>query len=261
MAEPGSVAGAASEVEAPMNIPYEKQDRSGSNQSLLRYNRGTPMPIRLACLALLFALCASAPAREVYKCTNAQGDVAFQDKPCARGTTELTVHVAEESEYAPPPAPPVAESAAPPPPPPQPARLKPPLKPLPPLWLCMNAEDGSRYISRNGAPPPRLVPLGVLGYPPKTLSEAYAPGATNRMSAPEMSKTPIDTSPRGSIAAGYTQVQDECVTLNPEQSCDVLHQQHDQLSDKLGHARFKDEQARLGAEIDDIESDLGGCPN
>jgi len=104
-------------------------------------------------------------------------------------------------------------------------------------------------------------PLGVLGYPPKTLSEAYAPGAPNRMSAPEMSKTPVDTSPRGSIGAGYTQVQDECVTLNPEQSCDVLHQQFDQVNYKLGRARFKDEQARLGAEAADIESDMGGCPN
>ena len=220
------------------------------------------MPIRLACFALLLALTASAHAREVYKCTNAQGDVAFQDKPCARGTTELTVHIAEESEYAPAPAPPVAEAApAPAPPAPAPARLKPPLKPLPPLWLCVNGEDGSRYISRNGAPPPRLVPLGVLGYPPKTLSEAYAPGATNRMSAPEMSKTPIDSSARGMIGAGYTQIQDECVTLTGEQTCDVLHQQHDQLSDKFGHARFKDERAKLGAEIEDIESDLGGCPN
>jgi len=220
------------------------------------------MPIRLACLALLFALCAAAHAREVYKCTNAQGDVAFQDKPCARGTSEATVHIAEESEYAPPPPPAPAEPAAPPPPPsPVPARIKPPLKPLPPLWLCMNAEDGSRYISRNGAPPPRLVPLGVLGYPPKTLSEANAPGATNRMSAPEMSKTPDDTSPRGSVGAGYVQVQDECVTLNPEQSCDVLHQQLDQTNDKLARARFKDEQARLGAEVANIENDLGGCPN
>jgi len=228
---------------------------------VLRYNPRTPMPIRLACFALLFALCAMVQAREVYKCTNAKGDVAFQDKPCARDATELTVHIAEESEYAPAPVAPVAESAAPPPPQPTPARLKPPLKPLPPLWACMNAEDGSRYISRNGAPPPRLVPLGVLGYPPKTLSEAYAPGATNRMSAPEMSKVPVDTSARGSIGAGYVQIQDECVTLNPAQTCDVLHQQLDQTNDKLDHARFKDERAKLGAEAEAIESDLGGCPN
>jgi hypothetical protein len=218
------------------------------------------MPIRPACFALLLALCASAHAREVYKCTNAQGEVAFQDKPCARDATEVSVRIADEPEYAPAPVAPVAESAAPPPPP-APAPLKRPLKPLPPLWLCMNAEDGSRYISRNGAPPPRLVPLGVLGYPPKTLAEAYPPGATNRMSAPEMSKIPVDTSARGSIGAGYVQVQDECVTLNPEQSCDVLHQQLDQTNDKLDRARFKDERAKLGAEAEGIESDLGGCPN
>jgi hypothetical protein len=218
------------------------------------------MLIRPACFALLLAVCASAPAREVYKCTNAQGDVAFQDKPCARDSREVTVHIAEESEYAPAPAP-VADLAVPPPPPPVPAQPKPPLKPLPPLWLCMNAEDGSRYISRNGAPPPRLVPLGVLGYPPKTLAEAYPPGATNRVSAPEVSKTPVDTSPRGSVGAGYTQVQDECVSLDPEQTCEVLHQQYDQVSDKLRRARFKDEQSKLGAEVADIESDLGGCPN
>ena len=218
------------------------------------------MLIRPACFALLFALFATAHAREVYKCTNAQGDVAFQDKPCAHDATELTVRIADEPDRVPEPAAPVAAPSASPPPP-TPAPLKRPLKPLPPLWLCMNAEDGSRYISRNGAPPPRRVPLGVLGYPPKTLSEAYAPGATNRMSAPEMSKTPIDTSARGSIAAGYTQIQDECVSLNPEQTCDVLHQQYDQVNDKLGRARFKDEQAKLGAEVANIESDLGGCPN
>ena len=122
------------------------------------------MPIRPACFALLLALCATAHAREVYKCTNAQGDVAFQDKPCARDAKERRVHIADESEYAPAPcaghrrrraAAATADAA----------RRKPPSKPLPPLWLCMNAEDGSRYISRNGAPPPRLVPLGALGYP------------------------------------------------------------------------------------------------
>src|SRR5512141_1637556 len=81
------------------------------------------MSKRCAGLALAFTLCVTAaPAREVYKCTNAQGDVAFQDKPCARADTEITVHIAEESEYAPAP---VAESPAlPPPPPAAPAPLK-----------------------------------------------------------------------------------------------------------------------------------------
>jgi hypothetical protein len=219
------------------------------------------MPIRLARFALLLALCASAThAREVYKCTTAQGDVAYQDQPCARHDSEVTLRLADEP--APPPEPPPATAAGPPAPtPPPPPTPKRPPRALPPLWLCANAEDGSRYISRNGSPPPRLVPLGVLGYPPKTLAEAYPPGASNRMSAPEMSKTPIDTSARGSIGAGYTQVQDECVSLTREQTCDALHQEYDQLSYKLSRARFKDEQAKLGAEVEGIENDLGGCPN
>ena len=217
------------------------------------------MPVRCARLALLLVLCTtSAPALDVYKCTNAQGDVTYQDKPCARDDKEVTLRLADEPDAPPQPAP-AAEappSIQPPPPPAEPRR---PSRALPPLWVCANAEDGSRYISRNGAPPPRLVPLGVLGYPPKTLAEAYPPGASNRMSAPEMNKTPVDTSARGSIGAGYTQVQDECVQLTAEQTCEALHQEYDQLSYKLSRARFKDEQAKLGAEVDDIEKDLRGC--
>jgi Domain of unknown function (DUF4124) len=231
-----------------------------TTRAALRYNRRTPMPIRPACFALLLALCATANALEVYKCTTAQGDVAFQDKPCARSDSEVTLLLSDQS-----PAPPeVAPAVAVPtiqPPPQAPATIKRPPRPLPAMWVCANAEDGSRYISRNGSPPPRLVPLGMLGYPPKTLAEAYPPGASNRLSAPEMSKVPVDASARGSVGAGYTQVQDECVPLSPDQTCEALHQEYNQLSDKLNHARFKDEQARLGADVDSIENDLGGCGN
>ncbi|HSE11822.1 MAG TPA: DUF4124 domain-containing protein [Rudaea sp.] len=217
------------------------------------------MSKRCAHLVILFTLCVTgAHALEVYKCTNAQGDVAYQDKPCARSDSEVTLRLSDQ-QPAPPEPPPAEQAPAPPPPAPAPAAVERPSRPLPALWVCANAEDGSRYISRNGSPPPRLVPLGVLGYPPKTLAEAYPPGASNRMSAPEMSKVPVDTSARGSIGAGYTQVQDQCVRLSPEQTCDALRQQYDQLSDKLNHARFKDEQAKLGAEVDDIEKDLRGC--
>lgn len=212
-------------------------------------------------VVILCTLCVTgAHALEVYKCTNAQGDVAYQDKPCARNDSEVTLRLADEPP-APPEAAPAVETPALPPPPPPPATVERPPRPLPALWVCANAEDGSRYISRNGSPPPRLVPLGMLGYPPKTLAEAYPPGASNRMSAPEMSKVPIDTSARGSIGAGYTQVQDECVRLSPEQTCEALRQQYDQFSDQLNRARFKDEQAKLGAEVDSVEKELSGCAN
>ena len=216
-------------------------------------------PIRSVWLLALLASCAGAHARDVYKCTRADGSVAFQDKPCAKDAAESTVRVTDDLGTAPVAAAeaepePEAAPAAPATPVPRPR----PRKPLPPLWLCENAEDGSRYISRFGAPPPRRVPLGVLGYGSKSLAETYAAG-NNVMSAPEFNKPPIDNSARGSVAAGYTEVQDQCLTLSPEQTCEVLHQQSDQLGDKLRRARFKAERAELQSKVDEVEKDLGGC--
>jgi len=203
------------------------------------------------------AFCAGAAARDVYKCTRADGSVAFQDKPCAKDATESTVRVTDAMGTPPVAAAepePIPEVTMPVPPAPAPK----PVKPLPPLWLCENAEDGSRYVSRYGAPPPRRVPLGVLGYGSKSLAETYAAG-NNVMSAPEFNKPPIDNSARGSVAAGYTEVQDQCLRLSPDQTCNVLHQELDQLGDKLRRARFKSERSELQTKVDELEGDLGGC--
>ena len=216
------------------------------------------MTVPSARFAVLFALCAAAaPAREVYKCTTPHGDVAYQDKPCASGTDESTVRLAAPPPWVPPTPPVVDEPAptaiAPPPtPPPRPAR------PLPELWFCTSAEDGSHYTSFGGLPPPRSVPLGVLGYPGKPLAQAYRAGA-NVMSAPELSKPPVDASPGSRWATQYTDLQDYCVAADVGQTCDYLHQQYDQTSDKLRRARFKDEQNQLQTQLDSVDRDLGGC--
>jgi uncharacterized protein DUF4124 len=216
----------------------------------------TALPARLA---LLVALCAAgAHAREVYKCTNAQGDVAFQDKPCAGGNSESTVRLAEPPPYVAPATPvaaaPAEEKPAVPPPTPPPRSAR----PLPEVWFCTNAEDGSHYTSVGGLPPPRSVPLGTLGYPGKSLADAYKAGA-NVMSAPELSKPPIDASPGSRWATQYTDLQDYCVAADVAQTCAYLRQQYDQTSDKLRRARFKDEQARLQGQLDSLDLDLGGC--
>jgi len=216
------------------------------------------MTIQPARCLLLLAVCAMpALARDVYKCTNAQGEVAFQDLPCARADTSATVHVSDTAPSAAPAAPLESAATAPAPAAPKlPTRA--PHRPPTALWLCTNAEDGSRYINSDGAPPPRRVPLGVLGYPGKSLAEAYGPGS-NVMSAPELSKPPIDTSARASIATSYTVVQDECARTSVEQTCNLLRQELEQLQDKLSHARFKDEQAALGSRMDTIGDQLDGC--
>ncbi len=216
------------------------------------------MPSLPACAALFFALCLSgAHAREVYKCTTPRGDVAYQDQPCV-DSSQTTLRVADQPAVAPAPAPAADAAPAVEPPKAPPPEPRAPRKPLPALWLCTNAEDGSHYASLNVFPAPRLVPLGSLGYPEKSLAEAYRAGA-NVMSAPELSKPPIDRSPGASVALGYTQVQDACAQASTDQTCAYLHQQYDQTSDKLRHARFKDEQAQLQPQVDALDDDLGGC--
>jgi hypothetical protein len=209
----------------------------------------------LAAALLVFAV--DAVATEVYKCTDAQGDVAFQDSPCPAGATQTQVWLPDA-----PPAPPQPAAAMPAPSPsdanpPSPAPASRPAAPLPPLWICRNAEDGSQYFSRNGSPPVRYVPLGVLGFPGHSLSQAYGPGGIG-VSAPGMRQIPIDNSPRDAIASQYTPLQDECVRASREQTCGWLQKQYDEVAHKL-HNAFKDQQAILQPQADELQNQLNGC--
>jgi hypothetical protein len=220
------------------------------------------MPVLPVRLALLLALCAiaSVHAREVYKCTTPHG-VAYQDKPCAASASETVLDIADPPPRPPePPAPAPHAQAEPPPHPEVPPPMEPSRPPRlpPPLWFCISADDGSHYASLYTPPPPRSVPLGVLGYPGKSLGQAYKAGA-NVMSAPELSKPPIDNSPGSALASQYTELQDECVQATVDQTCAYLHDQYDKTNDKLLRARFKDEMAKAQGELDRLQGDLSGC--
>ena len=204
----------------------------------------------------LLVIAARATATDVYKCTDVQGNVAFQDRPCPQDMQQVEVRLLDA-----PPAPVQARAAANAPsaasalPPPVPI-TKPPA-PLPPLWICRNAEDGSTYFSRSGTKPVRYVPLGVLGFPGHSLSQAYGPGGIG-VSAPGMRQIPIDNSPRDAIASRYTPLQDECVHASREQTCGWLQKQYDDVTHKL-HNAFKDQQAILQPQADELLSQLNGC--
>jgi hypothetical protein len=209
----------------------------------------------------IFLLIASLPgaalASDVYKCTNAQGSVTFQDQPCRTGDSETPIHIAK-----PPPAPTVTSDAeaatTAPPPTPAPAASPPqPHKALPPLWVCTRPEDGTHYVSRDGATPPRMVPAGVLGIPDKPLASAYGPGGIG-VSAPGVRKIPVDSSPQAAIAGAYVAIQDTCEPATPEQTCDYLRGQYDKVHEKLRGA-FKDEQAVLQPQQDELDDQLDGC--
>lgn len=207
-------------------------------------------------LLLAPGLLGAAHAGDVYKCTNAQGSVTFQDQPCHAGDSETPIHIAN-----PPPTPPATsdEEAAATTPPPTPAASLPqqPHKALPSLWVCTRPEDGTHYVSRDGVTPPRMVPAGVLGIPDKPLASAYGPGGIG-VSAPGVRKIPIDTSPQVAVAAAYVAIQDTCEPATPEQTCDYLRGQYNKVHEKLRRA-FKDEQAVLQPQQDELEDQLGGC--
>lgn len=198
-------------------------------------------------------VCGVADAAEVYKCTNATDIPAYQDHPCATGDQEAKVHVAGTSA-----APAPADNSVPPPrgPAVSPPRVK-PRNPIPLMWMCVRPEDGTQYMSRDGVTQPRMVPAGVLGIPGKSLSEAYAPGGIG-VSAPGSRTIPIDRSARSAISGDYVAVQDRCSQASRAQVCGYLEKQYDDVHQKLKRA-FKDEQAVLQPQEDQLLTDLSGC--
>ncbi len=201
------------------------------------------------------AACWPAPARaQVYKCTSADGSVAYQDHACARGQTQQVMDVPSRAPpgYVPPPVatslPPVSANAPPP------AYVPPPPPPLPQMYACVGAVNGKHYLTRR-PPPPYLAPLGVMGYPPQSLSQAYGTPGGAGPSAPELSKPPVGGP---AIATGMTEVQDYCLPATRAQVCGFVRKQYDENHRKLRMA-MRNEQAPLEAREKHLEAQLRNC--
>lgn len=226
-----------------------------------------PRSLLRLCIAIAaFGMAASATAQTVYRCVDAQGDVTYQDRPCKSGTKQTVEQFAPAIRRNPaepaaasfdalPPAssststdasPPIVESAPP--------------KPLPvppPIWFCTRAEDGTRYVSHDGATPSRWIPAGILGIPGKRLAQTYGPGGGGA-SAPDMKKVPATRSPRDSVAANFIEVQDECVAATFNQACEYLRDELSAIERKLPRA-FNEERALLEPRRAELRHLLEGC--
>jgi uncharacterized protein DUF4124 len=200
-----------------------------------------------------FLFCGSLHAAEVYKCTNVTGIPAFQDHPCATGDQESKVHIVNTPVAA---APPSDDGPAPAEPAVAPSRVQ-AKSAAPAMWVCVRPEDGTQYMSRDGVSQPRMVPAGVLGIPGKNLAQAYGPGGIG-VSAPGVRTVPIDRSAQAAVAGDYVAVQDQCTQASSAQVCSYLEKQYDDVHQKLKRA-FKDEQAVLKPQEDQLLKDLGGC--
>lgn len=211
----------------------------------------------LAALLLVAGILWVAGARaQVFKCTAANGVVSFQDHACAHGQHQQVIDVPSRPPpgYVPPPvttaAPPAASASVLP----APAYI-PPSSPLPAMYACVGAVNGKQYLTRS-PPPPYLAPLGVMGYPPQSLSQAYGSPGGAGMSAPEGAPKPRIGGPR--IATGMTEVQDFCLPATHAQVCGYVQREYDRNDRKLRMA-MPHEQPPLEKRERQLASQLKSC--
>ena len=199
--------------------------------------------------ALLFAW-AVAPARAAadttaYKCVAANGAVTYQGTPCAHGQRQQTIQLTDDTAGTPSPAPsssvadtaPHADTVPPSPP------IKPPSAPLPQLYRCTRATDGKPYISNNGNPQPYYAPLAMTGIVPTPIGQNYG-GRVSPNAA--------------MIASHYTQVQDQCQAMAPQDTCNTLRDEYDENEKKLSRA-FKSDQPPLLQRESELLAQLQQC--
>lgn len=210
------------------------------------------------CLLGLAALWLAAPLvahAQVFECTAANGAVSYQDHACARGQKQKVLNL---PSHAPPGYVPPAPATSPPPPDssglPPPQAYVPPA-PLPVMYACVGAVNGKHYLTRH-PPPPYLAPLGVMGYPPQSLSQAYgAPGGAGA-SAPEIAPKPRIGGP--SIAAGMIEVRDFCMPAPEAEVCAYVQREYDENDQKLRMA-MPHEQPPYAKREQQLQDQLRNC--
>ncbi|MEY2150696.1 DUF4124 domain-containing protein [Rhodanobacter sp. 115] len=198
---------------------------------------------------LLLSVAPAAAGTTVYKCTGHDGKVSYQGMPCSAMQRQKTLTLRDRQPTpAPAPAAPVADTPAPAPaiaaPPPPPSR---PAAPLPLMYRCVRATDGTTYLS-SGQPAPYLAPLGMLGIVPSSLAQTYS--GANHMGHGKVTA--------GLVANNYTWVQDRCRELSPSETCQALHDDWDANEDKLRRA-FKSDQPPLLKREAELRAQLTNC--
>jgi hypothetical protein len=211
-----------------------------------------------AALATVIFVCSTwcAPAQaQVYQCIAANGNVGYQDRACPAGQKQKILDMPSHAPpgYVPPPAATIAEPVALASTPPAPAQL-PPASPLPAMYTCVGAVNGEQYLTRL-PPSPYLAPLGVMGYPPRSLARAYGTRGGAGMSAPELSKPRIG-GPR--IATGMTEVQDFCLPATHAQVCGYVQKDYDENHRALSRA-MPSEQPPLREREQQLQDQLRNC--
>jgi hypothetical protein len=212
-------------------------------------------------LGLIVACCLGAAApvgATIYRCVDARGQVAFQDRPCPAHTHASVVQLPDDDVVPPPvataPLPPSAMSA----PPPSIPAVAPPRQrpPVPAMYLCANAVNGDPYYSDDGITRPYLAPLGMTGAITGPLGEAYSPSTGTHGSTPESMHGQVTP---GLVAGNYVWVQDSCRRMGDEETCTVLQKRYDDNERALRNA-FQSDRPPLEKREKQLRDELAACP-
>lgn len=197
-----------------------------------------------------------AHATEVYRCSSASG-VVFQDQPCRDDQTQKRVALPDD------PSPPATPAPAPvdvdPPAQPDPAQpvKMPPQIPAPSFFLCTRY-DGNIYLSEDGVGGGSAVPLGMLGFPGRSLADAYGGPNGIGVSAPGLRPIPHLPASQAPLAGNYAWIEDTCHFAQPPEACAYLHNELDTVQSKLRRA-FSDTQSQLERDENSLRERLRGC--
>jgi hypothetical protein len=172
--------------------------------------------------ALIGALFAAGAARAddvtIYRCVDAAGKVALQDRPCPKD-----VHQDVRQMIRPVDAPPRAEPINVVAPPPRAIEVHVVHDRDPqPAYRC-TTPDGDTYISRTGIPQGHYVPLWTFGF-------GHGNGFMNGGGRPPQPMPQHGTFQGGSFGFPVmTYVEDTCVRMPQDEVCDSLHARNEQL--------------------------------
>lgn len=194
-------------------------------------------------------------ATDVYRCSSANG-VVFQDQPCRDGQSQRRVKLPDD-----PPAPAQSSAATDEGTAPHPAPAVPDAAPArvtaPAFFLCTR-HDGSVYLSEDGIGGRSAVPLGMLGYPARSLADAYGGPNGIGVSAPGLRPIPHLPASQAPLAGGYVWIDDACHFAPPREACAYLRGELDTLQSKLRRA-FSDDEPALKRDENSLRERLHGC--
>ena len=223
---------------------------------------GHPLrPHGLSMLVLTMALACipgSLIAVQVHECKGSDGVVRFQDSPCLAGETSRIRRLSGDPiQAAQVPAPMAdtsvvhefAETGT--------SLPQAPASPPSSTYLCQR-EDGSRYVSDSGIGNRHAIPLGMMGYPPMSLAEAYGGANGIGVSAPGVRPVPVVPGRRGSAAGLQTWVEDPCARVTGAPLCNFYTSQLEDAQRRLRFA-FSDTTKKVQTEINDWRARVASC--